>query len=136
MLSVKDLKVHYGAIQALRGISFEVNEGEIVTLIGSNGAGKTTTLHAVSNIITKTSGLIIFEGEDITRTAPDNIVKTGLVQVPEGRRVFANLTVKENLEMGAFTRRDNKEIKRDMEKVYSLFPRLKERMRQLSGTLS
>lgn len=136
MLSVKDLKVHYGAIQALRGISFEVNEGEIVTLIGSNGAGKTTTLHAVSNIITKTSGLIIFEGEDITRTAPDNIVKAGLVQVPEGRRVFANLTVKENLEMGAFTRRDSKEIKHDMDKVYTLFPRLKERMRQLSGTLS
>jgi branched-chain amino acid transport system ATP-binding protein len=136
MLSVKDLKVHYGAIQALRGISFEVNEGEIVTLIGSNGAGKTTTLHAVSNIITKTSGLIIFEGEDITRTAPDNIVKTGLVQVPEGRRVFANLTVKENLEMGAFTRKDAKGIKQDMEKVYTLFPRLKERMRQLSGTLS
>jgi branched-chain amino acid transport system ATP-binding protein len=136
MLSVKDLKVHYGAIQALRGISFDVNEGEIVTLIGSNGAGKTTTLHAVSNIIAKTSGTIIFEGEDITRNPPDAIVKTGLVQVPEGRRVFANLTVKENLEMGAFTRRDNKEIKRDMEKVYSLFPRLKERMRQLSGTLS
>ncbi|MBP7478950.1 MAG: ABC transporter ATP-binding protein [Spirochaetaceae bacterium] len=136
MLSVKDLKVHYGAIQALRGISFDVNEGEIVTLIGSNGAGKTTTLHAVSNIIAKTSGTIIFEGEDITRNSPDAIVKTGLVQVPEGRRVFANLTVKENLEMGAFTRRDNKEIKRDMEKVYSLFPRLKERMRQLSGTLS
>jgi branched-chain amino acid transport system ATP-binding protein len=136
MLSVKDLKVHYGAIQALRGISFEVNEGEIVTLIGSNGAGKTTTLHAVSNIITKTSGLIIFEGEDITRTVPDNIVKTGLVQVPEGRRVFANLTVKENLEMGAFTRKDAKGIKQDMEKVYTLFPRLKERMRQLSGTLS
>ncbi|HOE07507.1 MAG TPA: ABC transporter ATP-binding protein [Treponemataceae bacterium] len=136
MLSVKDLKVHYGAIQALRGISFNVNEGEIVTLIGSNGAGKTTTLHAVSNIIAKTSGTIIFQGEDITRNSPDAIVKTGLVQVPEGRRVFANLTVKENLEMGAFTRRDNKEIKRDMEKVYSLFPRLKERMRQLSGTLS
>jgi len=136
MLSVKDLKVHYGAIQALRGISFEVNEGEIVTLIGSNGAGKTTTLHAVSNIITKTSGLIIFEGEDITRTVPDNIVKTGLVQVPAGRRVFANLTVKENLEMGAFTRKDAKGIKQDMEKVYTLFPRLKERMRQLSGTLS
>ncbi len=136
MLSVKDLKVHYGAIQALRGISFEVNEGEIVTLIGSNGAGKTTTLHAVSNIITKTSGTIIFEERDITQIAPDEIVKCGLVQVPEGRRVFANLTVKENLEMGAFTRKDTKEIRNDMEKVYVLFPRLKERMRQLSGTLS
>lgn len=136
MLSVKDLKVHYGAIQALRGISFDVNEGEIVTLIGSNGAGKTTTLHAVSNIINKTSGQIMFENEDITRVAPDSIVKSGLVQVPEGRRVFANLTVKENLEMGAYTRNDHKEIKRDMEKVYVLFPRLKERMRQLSGTLS
>lgn len=136
MLSVKDLKVHYGAIQALRGISFDVNEGEIVTLIGSNGAGKTTTLHAVSNIINKSSGQIMFENEDITRVAPDSIVKSGLVQVPEGRRVFANLTVKENLEMGAYTRNDHKEIKRDMEKVYALFPRLKERMRQLSGTLS
>lgn len=136
MLSVKDLKVYYGAIQALRGISFDVNEGEIVTLIGSNGAGKTTTLHAVSNIISKTAGSIVFEGTDITKTSPDAIVKAGLVQVPEGRRVFANLTVKENLEMGAFTRKDGKEIRNDMEKVYTLFPRLKERMRQLSGTLS
>ncbi len=136
MLSVKNLKVHYGAIQALRGISFDVNEGEIVTLIGSNGAGKTTTLHAVSNIIARTGGSILFENEDITKAAPDAIVKKGLIQVPEGRRVFANLTVKENLEMGAFTRKDYKEIKNDMEKVYSLFPRLKERIRQLSGTLS
>lgn len=136
MLSVKDLKVHYGAIQALSGISFDVQEGEIVTLIGSNGAGKTTTLHAVSNILSITGGSIVFQGEDITRRTPDSIVKAGLVQVPEGRRVFANLTVKENLEMGAFTRKDAKEVKSDMERVYSLFPRLRERSTQLSGTLS
>lgn len=136
MLSVKDLKVHYGSIQALRGISFDVQEGEIVTLIGSNGAGKTTTLHAVSNILSITSGSILFQGEEISRMQPDAIVKAGLVQVPEGRRVFANLTVKENLEMGAFTRKDAKNVKRDMDRVFSLFPRLKERIRQLSGTLS
>lgn len=136
MLSVSNLKVHYGAIQALRGISFEVQEGEIVTLIGSNGAGKTTTLHAVSNIIPKTDGSVIFEETDITKMPPDAIVKTALIQVPEGRRVFGNLTVKENLEMGAFTRKDKKGIKQDMERVYTLFPRLMERMRQSSGTLS
>lgn len=136
MLKVTDLKVHYGAIQALRGISFDVNEGEIITLIGSNGAGKTTTLHSISNIIKKTSGNVEFEGNDITSTSPDLIVKTGLIQVPEGRRVFANMTVKENLEMGAFTRKNKVEIKKDLEKVYELFPRLKERIKQLSGTLS
>lgn len=136
MLKVSDLKVHYGAIQALRGISFEVNEGEIITLIGSNGAGKTTTLHSISNIIKKTSGIVEFEGNDISSTSPDLIVKTGLIQVPEGRRVFANMTVKENLEMGAFTRKNKIEIKQDLDKVYELFPRLKERIKQLSGTLS
>ena len=136
MLKVTDLTVHYGAIQALRGISFDVNEGEIITLIGSNGAGKTTTLHSVSNIIKKTSGKVEFLGNDITNVSPDAIVKTGLIQVPEGRRVFANMSVKENLEMGAYTRKDKARIKADMEKVYELFPRLKERIKQLSGTLS
>lgn len=136
MLKVTDLTVHYGAIQALRGISFDVNEGEVITLIGSNGAGKTTTLHSVSNIIKKTSGKVEFLGNDITNVSADNIVKTGLIQVPEGRRVFANMSVKENLEMGAYTRKDKAGIKTDMEKVYELFPRLKERIKQLSGTLS
>ncbi|MBO4731450.1 MAG: ATP-binding cassette domain-containing protein, partial [Spirochaetaceae bacterium] len=101
MLKVENLVVHYGAIKALRGISFEVNEGEIISLIGSNGAGKTTTLHALSNIIKKTDGKVVFEDEDITSLPADAIVKKGLIQVPEGRRIFANLTVKENLEMGA-----------------------------------
>lgn len=136
MLKVTDLTVHYGAIQALRGISFDVNQGEIITLIGSNGAGKTTTLHSVSNIIKKTSGKVEFENVDITNVSPDAIVKTGLIQVPEGRRVFANMSVKENLEMGAYTRKDKAGIKADMEMVYGLFPRLKERVKQLSGTLS
>ena len=136
MLKVTDLTVHYGAIQALRGISFDVNQGEIITLIGSNGAGKTTTLHSVSNIIKKTSGKVEFENVDITNVSPDAIVKTGLIQVPEGRRVFANMSVKENLEMGAYPRKDKAGIKADMEMVYGLFPRLKERIKQLSGTLS
>ena len=136
MLSVKNLCVSYGAIKALRGISFEVKEGEIISLIGSNGAGKTTTLHAVSNIIKKESGSVEFNGEDITEMFPDKIVEKKLIQVPEGRRIFQNLTVRENLEMGAYTRKDEKEIKEDMEMVFELFPRLKERIHQISGTLS
>ena len=136
MLNVKDLTVHYGAIEALHGISFEVNEGEIISLIGSNGAGKTTTLHALSNIVKKTRGTVMFEGQDITRLAPDSIVRTGLIQVPEGRRIFANMSVHENLELGAYTRKDRSGIKSDMEKVFTLFPRLKERIRQTGGTLS
>nr|WP_318660288.1 ABC transporter ATP-binding protein [uncultured Treponema sp.] len=136
MLSVKDLCVSYGAINALKGISFEVNEGEIISLIGSNGAGKTTTLHAVSNIIKKKSGTVEFDGTDITQMNPDLIVKKNLIQIPEGRRIFQNLTVKENLEMGAYTRNDKTQIKEDMEMVFDLFPRLKERIRQVSGTLS
>ena len=136
MLKVTDLAVSYGAIKALRGISFDVNAGEIITLIGSNGAGKTTTLHAISNIIKKSAGEIRFEDESIGDLAPDAIVKKGLIHVPEGRRIFANLTVKENLEMGAFTRPDKAEIKADMEMVYEMFPRLKERLKQISGTLS
>lgn len=136
MLEVKDLVVSYGAIKALRGISFDVNQGEIITLIGSNGAGKTTTLHSLSNLIKKTSGSITFDGVDITNLGADKIVKMGLIQVPEGRRVFANMSVKENLEMGAYLRTDKDQIKKDLEWCYELFPRLKERLNQLSGTLS
>lgn len=136
MLNVKNLCVSYGAINALKGISFEVNEGEIISLIGSNGAGKTTTLHAVSNIIKKQSGTVEFDGSDITNMNPDLIVKKNLIQIPEGRRIFQNLSVKENLEMGAYTRTDKAQIKADMEMVFELFPRLKERIHQISGTLS
>ena len=136
MLEVKDLVVSYGAIKALRGISFDVDAGEIISLIGSNGAGKTTTLHSVSNLIKKVSGSITFDGVDITSLPADKIVQMGLIQVPERRRVFANMSVKENLEMGAYLRRDKENIKKDMEWCYELFPRLKERLSQLSGTLS
>jgi branched-chain amino acid transport system ATP-binding protein len=136
LLTVENLTVHYGAIQALKGISFSVNEGEVITLIGSNGAGKTTTLHAISNIIKKTAGKVTFQDTDITSVPADAIVKTGLIQVPEGRRIFSNLTVRENLEMGAYTRKDKPGIKADMENVFVLFPRLKERIKQLAGTLS
>ena len=136
MLEVKDLVVSYGAIKALKGISFEVNQGEIITLIGSNGAGKTTTLHSLSNLIRKVSGSIVFEGTDITNLSADKIVAMGLIQVPEGRRVFANMSVKENLEMGAYLRKDKTQIKKDMEECYQLFPRLKERLSQMAGTLS
>lgn len=136
MLKVENLCVSYGAINALRGISFEVHKGEIITLIGSNGAGKTTTLHAISNIIKKESGSVVFEGTDITNFSADKIVKQHLIQVPEGRRIFANLSVRENLELGAYLRNDKAGIKRDMEMVYELFPRLKERLKQNAGTLS
>jgi branched-chain amino acid transport system ATP-binding protein len=136
MLTVSGLTVHYGAIQALRGISFEVFQGEIITLIGSNGAGKTTTLHAISNIIKKTAGQVIFDDKDISSLSPDRIVTAGLIQVPEGRRIFANLSVKDNLEIGAYTRHDRAGIHQDLEMVYGIFPRLKERLHQVSGTLS
>lgn len=136
LLKVKDLCVSYGAIKALRGISFEVEKGEIITLIGSNGAGKTTTLHSVSNIIKKQSGTILFGGEDITNLVADKIVAKKLIQVPEGRRVFANLSVQENLELGAYLRKDKAGVAKDMEHVFSLFPRLKERLKQAAGTLS
>ena len=136
MLEVKDLVVSYGAIKALKGISFSVEEGEVITLIGSNGAGKTTTLHSISNLIKKESGSILFEGEDITNLSADKIVNRGLIQVPEGRRVFANMSVRENIEMGAYLRKDKEQIKKDMEWCYELFPRLKERLSQMSGTLS
>ena len=138
---VKDLSVHYGAIQAMRGISFEAARGEVITLIGSNGAGKSTTLNAISNIVRKTSGKVFFDGIDISATLPDKVVSTGLVQVPEGRRIFANLSVRENLEMGAYTRNrktasDRSELAADYEMVYGIFPRLKERLNQVAGTLS
>lgn len=136
MLEVSNLSVAYGAIRALRGISFDVKEGEVITLIGSNGAGKTTALHAVSNIIRKQGGSVIFNGEDITEMPPDRIVRRRLIQVPEGRRIFANLSVRENLELGAYLRTDKAAIRRDMEKMFALFPRLKERLRQSAGTLS
>ena len=136
LLEVKNLVVSYGAIKALRGISFSVEQGEVISLIGSNGAGKTTTLHSISNLIKKNSGSIFFEGTDITNLSADKIVKMGLIQVPEGRRVFANLSVKEKLEMGAYLRKDKEQIKKDMEWGYELFPRLKERLSQLAGTLS
>jgi branched-chain amino acid transport system ATP-binding protein len=136
LLKVENLVIHYGAIQAIRGISFEVAEGEIITLIGSNGAGKSTTLHAISHIIKKTAGKVFFAGKDITSLPPDKIVAEGLVQVPEGRRIFANLSVRDNLEMGAYIRRDRNNIKNDMEMVFGLFPRLKERLHQIAGTLS
>ena len=117
-------------------LKVEVHKGEIITLIGSNGAGKTTTLHAISNIIKKQSGSVVFEGTDITNFSADKIVKQHLIQVPEGRRIFANLSVRENLELGAYLRNDKAGIKRDMEMVYELFPRLKERLKQNAGTLS
>ena len=136
MLEVKDLCVSYGAIKAVRGISFYVDEGELITLIGANGAGKTTTLNSISNIIKKQSGSIFFNGNDITAVHPDKIVRQNLIQVPEGRRIFANLTVLENLELGAYLRKDKDGIKKDMERVFGFFPRLKERIRQNAGTLS
>lgn len=136
ILEVKDLVVNYGAIRALKGISFNVESGEIISLIGSNGAGKTTTLHSISNLIKKNSGKVIFDGVDVTDLPPDQIVKRGLIHIPEGRRIFANLSVKDNLEMGAFTRNDRSKIKEDMEHVFDLFPRMKERLKQLAGTLS
>lgn len=135
ILEVKDLSVSYKAVRALRNVSFAVEEGEIATLIGSNGAGKTTTLHAISGLIKK-SGNVFFMGQDITNMSADEIVKHRLIQVPEGRRIFQNLTVKKNLALGAFLRRDKDAVKKDMEKCFELFPRLKERIRQNALTLS
>ncbi len=136
MLTVKDLVVNYGVIQALKGISFEVEEGEVIALIGANGAGKTTTLQTISGMLTPASGSVILESEDITKVPGHKIVTMGMAHVPEGRRVFAQLTVLENLKMGAYTRLDKKEIADTLEKVYTSFPRLKEREKQMAGTLS
>ena len=136
MLKVTDLNVFYGTIHALHNISFEVNEGEIVTLIGANGAGKTSILHSISGLIPVQSGDIEFKGSSIKGVPANRIVELGLAQVPEGRRIFANLTVKENLELGAYTRKDPQQIKEDFRMIYTRFPRLKERQKQLAGTLS
>ena len=137
LLEVKDLEVYYGVIQALKGISFEVNEGEIVTLIGANGAGKTTTMQSIMGLIPSRHGSVIYDGEDITKTPCHKIVHLGMAQVPEGRRVFQELTVHENLLMGAYTQKDSAQIKRDIEEIYEqYFPRLGERRGQIAGTLS
>lgn len=136
MLEVKDLQVYYGMIQAIKGISFEVNEGEVIALIGANGAGKTTTLHTVSGLIQPKAGSVVFEGKDITRTMAHKIVSMGMAHVPEGRRVFAELSVKQNLLLGAYTRSDKNEIDETLKMVYKRFPRLEERLSQMAGTLS
>lgn len=136
LLSVKDLEVYYGVICALKGISFEVNEGEIVTLIGANGAGKTTTMQSVVGLIPSRSGSVVFDGNDITKTPCHKIVHLGMTQVPEGRRVFQELTVYENLLMGAYSNKTNATFKEDLERIYALFPRLLERKNQIAGTLS
>jgi branched-chain amino acid transport system ATP-binding protein len=136
MLEVKNLKVSYGAINALHGISLEVRKGDIVTLIGANGAGKTTTLHAISGLVKAQGGEVLYEGKNITNVPAHQIVKLGMSHVPEGRMVFANLTVLENLQMGAYLRNDKKGIQSEMDYVFSVFPRLKERQKQIAGTLS
>lgn len=136
MLKVHNIDVYYGAIHALRDISIEVNQGEIVTLIGANGAGKSTILRTISGLLVPKNGKVEFCGETISGVPAHTIVGKGLCQVPEGRRIFANLTVKENLELGAYLRKDKENIKQDMQNVYEKFPRLHERMSQLSGTLS
>ncbi len=136
LLDVEDLNVYYGAIHALQGISFSLDQGEIVTLIGANGAGKSTTLRTISGLLRPRRGAVRFHGEDITMTPPEQIVRLGIGHVPEGRRIFAPLTVRENLEMGAFTRSNPAEIAQSMERVFASFPRLKERINQLGGTLS
>ncbi len=136
LLDVQDLHVYYGAIHALQGISFNVGEGEIVTLIGANGAGKSTTLRTISGLLRPRHGSIKFNGTEITVIPAEKIVSLGISQVPEGRKIFAPLTVKENLEMGAYTRKDPAEIQESMQRVFTSFPRLKERINQLGGTLS
>ena len=136
MLKVTDLQVYYGVIQALKGISFEVNEGEVIALIGANGAGKTTILHTVTGLINQKAGKIEFEGKDISHTPAYKIVAEGMAHVPEGRWVFAELSVYDNLMMGAYTRKDKKEIAETLAMVYKRFPRLEERKKQMAGTLS
>ena len=136
LLEVADLVVRYGRITALEGISLSVDQGEIVTLIGANGAGKTTTLRAISGLVRPASGVIRFEGRDITKLPPDEIVRVGIGQSPEGRRVFPRMTVRENLELGAYIRRAKAEIAEDTERVLTIFPRLKERYEQKAGTMS
>ena len=136
ILEVRDLQVYYGLIQAVKGISFSVEKGEAIALIGANGAGKTTILHTLSGLISAKSGEVTLKGQNITKTAPHKIVKMGMAQVPEGRHVFQQLTVLQNLKLGAFTRKDKENIDKDIESIYSHFPRLKERRTQVAGTLS
>jgi branched-chain amino acid transport system ATP-binding protein len=136
MLTLDDVQVSYGAIRALQGVSIQISAGEIVTLIGANGAGKSTTLRAISGLVPASSGRIVMEGRDITALPADQIVKRGIGHSPEGRRVFANMTVRENLELGAYTRRDRAGIKQDFDRALTLFPRLQERIGQPAGTLS
>ncbi len=136
MLKIENLKVRYGMIEAIKGISFEVNDGEIVTLIGANGAGKTTTMHAISGLLKPAEGTITLDGQDLSKIPDYKILSLGLAQVPEGRRVFAQQTVEENLILGAYIRKDKEGIQKQLEHVYELFPRLNERKKQLAGTLS
>ena len=136
MLEIRDLEVYYGMIQAIKGISFDVNEGEVIALIGANGAGKTTTLHTITGLLSPKSGSILFEGKDITKIPGHKIVSRGMAHVPEGRRVFAQLSVLQNLRMGAYTRKDKNEIEDMLKQVYKRFPRLEERQNQMAGTLS
>lgn len=136
LLEVKDLEVHYGVIKAIKGISFEVNQGEVIALIGANGAGKTTTLHTVTGLIQPSHGQIIFDGKDITKIPAHKIVGMGMAHVPEGRRIFQQLTVLENLKLGAYTRKDKNLIAATLKMVYERFPRLEERKNQVAGTLS
>ena len=136
MLEIRDLKVYYGMIQAIKGISFDVNQGEVIALIGANGAGKTTTLQTITGTLSPKSGSIFFEGTDITKVPGHKIVSLGMAHVPEGRRVFSQLSVLENIKLGAYTRKDKKEVEESIQRVYKSFPRLEERKNQLAGTLS
>ena len=136
MLEIRDLEVFYGMIQAIKGVSFEVNEGEVIALIGANGAGKTTILHTITGLLTPKKGQVIFEGQDITKVPAHKIVSLGMAHFPEGRRVFSHLSVYQNLKMGAYTRKDKDEIEKTLETVYKRFPRLEERKNQIAGTLS
>lgn len=136
MLEVKDLEVYYGVIQAIKGISFEVKQGEVIALIGANGAGKTTTLQTITGMLQAKKGQIIYEGQDITKVPGHKIVAMGMAHVPEGRRVFSQLSVLDNLKMGAYTQKDKKEVEKILQRVYQSFPRLEERKKQAAGTLS
>ncbi|MCI6731640.1 MAG: ABC transporter ATP-binding protein, partial [Lachnospiraceae bacterium] len=136
MLEIRDIQVYYGMIQAIKGISLDVNEGEVIALIGANGAGKTTTLHTITGLLKPKTGSIMFEGKDITKVPAHKIVSMGMAHVPEGRRVFSQLSVLQNLKLGAYTRSDKNEIEESLANVYKRFPRLEERKNQMAGTLS
>ena len=136
LLEIKDLEVNYGVIKAIKGVSFDVNEGEIIALIGANGAGKTTILHTITGLIQAKKGSIVFDGKELTKTPPHKIVSMGMAHVPEGRRIFQQLSVHENLKLGAYTRKDKSEIASTLKMVYERFPRLEERKNQVAGTLS